>query len=62
MLSSCYEGEWELIRQSLQRGQLTGGKRFVDEIEAKIERRVEFRGQGRPKKVDKKNLSPFIHE
>ena len=46
------EGEWELIRQSLQRGQLTGGKRFVDEIEEKIERRVEFRGQGRPKKVD----------
>ena len=45
------EGEWELIRQSLQRGQLTGGKRFVDEIEKKIDRRVEFRGQGRPKKV-----------
>lgn len=45
------EGEWELIRQSLQRGQLTGGKGFVDEIEKKIERRVEFRGQGRPKKA-----------
>ena len=46
------EGEWELIRQSLERGQLTGGKRFVDEIEEKIERRVEFRGQGSPKKDD----------
>lgn len=45
------EGEWDLIRQSLQRGQLTGGKGFVDEIERKIERRVEFRGQGRPKKA-----------
>jgi putative transposase len=45
------EGEWDLIRQSLQRGQLTGGKRFVDEIEKKIERRIEFREQGRPKKV-----------
>jgi len=46
-------GEWELIRQSLQRGQLTGSSRFVDEIEKKIERRVEFRGRGRPKKTKK---------
>ena len=44
------DGEWDLIRQSLQRGQLTGSKRFVDEIEGKIEKRVEFRGQGRPRK------------
>jgi len=44
------EGEWELIRQSLQRGQLTGSARFVEEIEQKIERRVEFRGPGRPRK------------
>ena len=43
-------GEWELIRQSLQRGQLTGSIRFVDEIEKKIKRRVECRGRGRPKK------------
>ena len=27
------EGEWDLIRQSLQRGQLTGSSMFVDEIE-----------------------------
>ncbi len=47
------EGEWELIRQSLQRGQLTGSNRFVDEIEQKIEKRVEFRGQGRPRKAVK---------
>lgn len=47
------EGEWELIRQSLQRGQLTGSNKFVDEIEQKIEKRVEFRGQGRPRKVVK---------
>lgn len=45
--------EWELIRKSLQRGQLTGSSRFVEEIEKKIERRVEFRGPGRPKKVKK---------
>jgi len=47
------EGEWELIRQSLQRGQLTGSSRFVEEIENKIEKRVEFRGQGRPRKTEK---------
>ena len=45
--------ELELIRKSLQRGQLTGSPRFVDEIEQKIERRVEFRGPGRPRKVEK---------
>ncbi len=47
------EGEWHLIRQSLQRGQLTGSDRFVGEIEEKIQRRVEFRGQGRPGKGKK---------
>jgi len=43
---SIPEGELLLIRQSLQRGQLTGSARFVDEVEEKIKRRVEFRGQG----------------
>jgi len=52
------EGEWSLIRQSLQRGQLTGTLKFVDEIEAKIARRVEFRGQGRPSKTKNKSV-PF---
>lgn len=47
------EGEWSLIRQSLQRGQLTGSSIFVDEIENKIARRVEFRGQGRPRRMIK---------
>jgi putative transposase len=49
--SAIPEGEWEQIRLSLQRGQLTGSKKFVDEVERKIDRRVEFRGQGRPKKI-----------
>jgi putative transposase len=48
---SIPEDELLLIRQSLQRGQLTGSARFVDEVEAKIKRRVEFRGQGRPGKI-----------
>jgi putative transposase len=44
------QGEWKLIRQSLQRGQLTGSKKFVDQIEEKLNQRIEFRGPGRPKK------------
>lgn len=42
-------GELELIRKAVQRGQLTGGYRFVEEVDKKIGRRIEFRGQGRPK-------------
>ena len=47
------EGEWDVIRQSLQRGQLTGSARFVDEIERKTKRRIEFRGPGRPRNIVK---------
>jgi putative transposase len=50
---SIPEGEWELIRQAVQRGQLTGGRRFIEEIAKKIGRRIEFRGQGRPKESRK---------
>ena len=46
-------GEWELIRKSIQRGHLTGSTRFTDEIEKIIERRVEFKGPGRPSKAEK---------
>jgi putative transposase len=51
--SSMPEKELNHIRQSLQRGQLTGSSRFIDEIEGKIKKRVEFRGRGRPRKVGK---------
>jgi putative transposase len=47
-------GEWELIREALQRGQLTGTKRFSDEIEAIIGRRIEYRKPGRPKQNTRK--------
>ena len=43
-------GEWELIQEALQRGQLTGGNRFVDEVEGIIGRRIEHRPPGRPVK------------
>ena len=42
------DGEVQLIREALQRGQLTGNQRFVDEVEGILGRRVELRGQGRP--------------
>lgn len=41
--------ETHLIRDALQRGQLTGNSRFVDEVERITGVRIERRGQGRPK-------------
>ena len=43
-------GELELIRGALQRGQLTGAARFIDEIELITGLRVLAREQGRPAK------------
>jgi len=45
--------EKKIILGAVQRGQLTGGMAFVDEIEKRLLRRVEFRGQGRPRKKGK---------
>jgi len=50
--SAIPEGEWRLIREALQRGQLTGGERFTDQVEAMINRRIEHRRRGRPRKVE----------
>jgi len=47
--------EEEQIRLALQRGQLTGSCRFIDEVAEKMERRVEFRGPGRPKRYGNKS-------
>lgn len=51
---SIPKGEWELIRQAVQRCQLTGSNQFIEEVAKKIGRRVEFRGQGRPKGNEQK--------
>ena len=45
------EEEKKLISGALQRGQLTGTKRFYDEVEQRIGIRVKQRNQGRPKKI-----------
>ncbi len=46
--SAIPEGEWALIRVAVQRGQLTGKDRFVDQVEGILGRRVEHRRPGRP--------------
>lgn len=40
--------QWTLIREALQRGQLTGNSRFIDKIEHIAGRRIDSRQQGRP--------------
>ncbi|MFD2110841.1 transposase [Thiorhodococcus fuscus] len=45
------EEEWNLIREALQRGQLTGSDRFTDQVEAMIDRRIEHRKPGRPRRT-----------
>lgn len=44
------EGELEQLRQSLHRGGLIGGSRFVEEVAARLVKRMELRNPGRPKK------------
>jgi putative transposase len=48
--SAIPNGEWELIREAVQRGPLTGSQRFTSEVASILGRRVERRGQGRPAK------------
>ena len=50
ILAAVPDGEIEQIRGAIQRGQLTGSDKFIEEIEAKVGKRIEFRGPGRPKK------------
>jgi len=47
------EEERSIILGAVTRGQLTGGASFVDEIEKRLERRIELRRPGRPRKAEK---------
>lgn len=47
------QGELDFIRKALQRGQLTGTSRFVDEVEEITGIRIEWRRQGRPNACNK---------
>lgn len=44
------ESETQLIQKALQRGQLTGTSRFVDQVEHRLGQRIEHRGPGRPRR------------
>lgn len=48
--SAIPEGEWALIRAAVQRGQLTGRARFVDQVTKILGRRIEHRAPGRPER------------
>lgn len=52
--SAIPPGEWDLIRDAVQRGQLTGRERFVDEVAARVGRRIGHRRPGRPSKISGK--------
>ncbi|HET6893716.1 MAG TPA: hypothetical protein VFH31_21645 [Pyrinomonadaceae bacterium] len=48
MLQGVPAQEMKLIRDAVQRGQLTGNSRFQEQVAQIIGRRVENRGRGRP--------------
>lgn len=48
MLQGVPAQEMKLIRDAVQRGQLTGNNRFREQVAKIIGRRVENRGRGRP--------------
>lgn len=48
--------ELQLIRNALQRSQLTGNKFFMDEVEEITGRRILQRGRGRPQSDSKKPI------
>ena len=50
------ENEWNTIRTAVQRGQLTGSERFAEEVAAKLGRRVQHRGRGRPRRQENKSV------
>lgn len=53
VMSSIPEGELELIRTAAQRGQLTGGSKFYEQIAERLGQRLEARKPGRPRKYKK---------
>ena len=48
--------ETELLRRGWARNQLTGNDRFIDEIESRTGRRIEYRTRGRPCKERQRSI------
>lgn len=53
------QNELSLMREAVQRGQLTGNHHFVNEVEQTIGRRIEQRSPGRPSSTPQKGTDPF---
>jgi len=53
VLGTVPDNELKLIRESLQRGQVTGSERFREEISSRFVIRLSNKGPGRPKKAKK---------
>ncbi len=51
VIQTIPEEELKLIRESIQRNQVTGGNRFRNQLEKKYNLRLSNRGPGRPRKV-----------
>jgi putative transposase len=58
--SQCYrkwlydaipKGEYQFLRESIQRGQLTGNTTFRQQISKRLGKNMEHRGPGRPRKI-----------
>jgi putative transposase len=52
--SSIPEGEWECIREAVQRGHLTGKHQLEEEVAKRLGIRLEMRRPGRPRKSSEK--------
>ncbi len=51
VLSSIPGGEWDYIREAIQRGHLTGMHQLEKEVAERLGIRLEMRKPGRPQKV-----------
>lgn len=51
------EEEKIMISGALQRGQLTGTTMFIEEVEQRLGIRIEYRGQGRPRKPREERIN-----
>lgn len=54
VLSSIPDGEWERIREAVQRGHLTGTHRLEEEVAKRLGIRLEMKKPGRPRKIREK--------
>lgn len=55
-------GEWDLVREAVRRGQLTGDERFREAVFKQTGRRLEARGPGNPRRRNQvsKPVSPWL--